>query len=158
MVLSATDWPTPGCLPAYKLGSAAVFLALFLLPAIKSFQPKARIACCVVLETHFLHHEMNSFLQPLLYHPLLFRVLVVLFWKLQCQSDCLLFFLVTRYYTILEAKLQYLWFFSFLLSCIRYFSHSNPRNIYLAHDFEIWNLTVIFKLFISSLEKQVSNA
>jgi hypothetical protein len=61
MVLSATDWPTPGCLPAYKLGSDAVFLALFLLPAIKSFQPKARIACCVVLETHFLHHAMNSF-------------------------------------------------------------------------------------------------
>jgi len=66
MVLSATDWPTPGCLPAYKLGSGAVFLALFLLPAIKSFQPKARIACCVVLETHFLHHEMNSFFVTLL--------------------------------------------------------------------------------------------
>lgn len=58
MVLSAADWPTPGCLPAYKLGSAAVSLAPFLLPIIKSFQPKARIACCVVLGTHFLHHEM----------------------------------------------------------------------------------------------------
>jgi hypothetical protein len=52
----------PGCLPAYKLGSAAVSLAPFLLPTIQSFQPKAKIACCVVLETHFLHHEMSSFL------------------------------------------------------------------------------------------------